>query len=69
MDAHPARSDHLGRSAAVISAIGRSVSALLAEMHHEIERMAADLAQPSTSSWRAHRPAIDRTRRPGFGPR
>ncbi len=68
MDGRTERPDRFGASVSVVSALGRSVSTLLAEMEHELRLMAADVMQPA-GIWRDHRSAVDRTRRPGFRPR
>lgn len=68
MDGPMERPDRLSASVRVVSALGRSVSTLLAEMEHELRLMAADVMQPA-DIWADHRPAVQRTRRPGFRPR
>lgn len=58
--------DRVGRSIAITSAIGRSVTTLLADMERELRIMAADLLDPTLPG--EHRPQLRRTRRPGFRP-
>lgn len=68
MDGRTERADRFDASVSVVSALGRSVSTLLAEMEHELRLMAADVMQPG-GDWRENRSALKRHRRPGFRPR
>lgn len=68
METPTPRPDRLGRSVTVVSAIGRSVSTLIAEMEHELRLMAADVMSPPSEAWREHRPSVGRARRSGFRP-
>lgn len=59
-------SDRVSTAVSVVSALGRGVSMLLADMERELQFMAADLTAPQVPGWEDHRAAVRRTRRPGF---